>query len=306
MLENGKIPRYKLDDFLKLSFERDYLINPLLPAAGIALLHGKGGHGKTQLAFTMMNEVTRGGVLLRKYPARQGRVLYFQFDMPEQLFQERLIKASEAFDETTSIGVSPYHKPINILEEGPKQQIADHIAAFEPDLIIFDTLRKIHPYDENDNAVPSLVYGAITEIAGGASVVVIHHDRKASTNQQQTDKGSEEDARESFRGARAWVDDCDLGIRLRMRRGGKVLMDFSKLRCAPQETMTLAMNQETLLLEPRGPETAAEWAKEIWRKEKPQDTAEWVAMIQVHARVGKTAAYNAVKAVTDEMAMMKE
>jgi hypothetical protein len=297
---NGKLPVWSLRDFVELRFDQEYLIDPLLPAGGIGILHGKGGHGKTQFTLTLMNEVARGGRLFGEYGVQQGKVVLFQFDMPEQVLQTRLTMALPAISQPENIVVVPYHKPINILdaEKGYAAQIADIIAAHEPALVVFDTLRKLHPYDENDNAVPSQVYGKLTEVCAGAAALVLHHDRKASLQKGAVDD-NDVDARESFRGARAWVDDCDLGMRLR-KRGPSVMIDYSKQRCEEQPPMTLQMNPQTLLLEPRPPQTAQEWVRLILTKNPGIDRTQLRHEVEQAARVSKTAANNAIAAILGE------
>lgn len=295
-----KLVCYPLLDFVGLDFDRTYQIDPLLPVGGVGLIHGKGGHGKTQWAFALMNDVSSGRPFLNRYPTREGGVLYLQFDMPETLFQERLRKALPAFNTPERIHIISHPKPINITEGPQIRAFREIVETLQPALVIVDTLRKIHPYDENDNSVPSVVYAAWREVVGDqASVLIIHHDRKAPPPSRDSD-ASDEDAEESFRGARAWIDDCDLGVRLK-KRGNVVTMSYSKLRCAPQEPMVLRLNPETLLIEPKQPETAKEWALEVWRQNPGISAAEWAQLVEQRAGCGRSTAYNAISAVVAEM-----
>lgn len=246
-------------EYIELDFEHDYLIDPILPKGGVGLIHGKGGHGKTQLTFTIAKAVADGTPLFGRYQCEQGGIALIQLDMTMSQFSERLGKLAPSIQNPELIEVFSYEKPINILDPEFADAIADKLAERRPSLVVFDTLRKLHPYDENDNAVPSQVYGAIREICAGATAIVLHHDRKAPT---QNGAGGSEEAAESFRGARAWVDDCDLGLRLRKRKD-RVMVDWSKLRCAEQADLLLRMHPDSLLLEPRDPETAREWAERL-------------------------------------------
>jgi hypothetical protein len=295
---NGKLPLWSISSFIKQEFAEDYLIDPILPAGGIGLLHGKGGHGKTQFVLTLLNEVARGGNLFGKYPVQKGKVILFEFDMPDPILKGRLARAMPAIAHPENILVVPYHKPINLLDpvRDYAKQIAGMIEEHQPVLAVFDTLRKLHPYDENDNAVPSQVYGKLNEICGGAAAFVLHHDRKASL--QKGGDEAAEDARESFRGARAWVDDADLGMRLR-KRGMSVMVDYSKQRCEEQPNLLLQMNPETLLLEPRPPQSAQEWARLILVEEPGIDKEGLAKAVMIRGGVGKSVAYEAVRKVLD-------
>jgi hypothetical protein len=299
-LSESKLVCYPLLEFVELDFDRSYIVDPLLPTGGIGLVHGKGSHGKTQWAFALMNDLTSGGLFLNRYPTREGSVLYLQFDMPETLFQERLQKALPAFSRPDRIHVVSHHKPIDITEDRYVTGFRAIVESLEPSLVIVDTLRKVHPFDENDNAVPSVVYAAWKEVAGkDTSVLIIHHDRKAPPATRGADT-SDEEAEESFRGARAWIDDSDLGVRLK-KRGDVVTMGYSKLRCAPQEPMVLRFNPKTLLIEPKPPETAREWALEIWRQEPGLEVNEWAHRVIAHAKCGRSNAYRVISDIVAEM-----
>lgn len=282
---------YPLTDFYDLTFEERYVVDPLLPVGSIGLVHGKGGHGKTQFAFALMNAITTGGNFLDRYPCAEGGVLYLQFDMPTALFQERLLKARPATDAPEQIVVVA-HKPIDITEARYQLAISDLVDLHQPSLVIVDTLRKVHRFDENDNAVPSIVYEAWKDSVGeDTSVLIIHHDRKSPPF--SNGESSEDDPIESFRGARAWIDDSDLGIHLyKYRRKNKVKMDFSKLRCAPQDPMNLRLNANTLLIEPRGPESVAEWIDHIMRTSKDISTTTLVERVARKAGCTERTVYN--------------
>jgi RecA-family ATPase len=276
-------------------FAQRYVIDPILPAEGVGLLHGKGGHGKTQLAFTLMKEMIEGGRLFDRYAVTEGRVLYLQFDMPEELFHQRITRASEAFADTDLFYTVAYPRSVNILEKSTQERIAESIAEAEPSLVIFDTLRKLHPYDENDNAVPNQVYSAIREVCAGAGALVIHHDRKSPTQ-----PGADEDVAETFRGARAWVDDSDLGMRLRKRGNKQIMLDWSKVRCEEQPPILLQMNPETLLLENRQPLTAKEWALSLIEQHPTLEHAELAKLVMERADCSKVRAYQVIKSLAGD------
>lgn len=284
---------FSLPDFLSIEFDLRYIIDPLLPAEGVGLVHGKGGHGKTQLCFELMRAITTGDEFLRKYAVVEGNVLYLQFDMSQPQFQERLEKAVACFDHPERVIVVPHGRVVNSCELAVQHAIRELVDRYEPVLVVVDTLRKIHPYDENDNSVPSVVYTAWRDACAPAGVLILHHDRKSGGDDPKDDS---DDPVESFRGARAWIDDCDLGIWCKKYgKKPKIKMDFSKLRCKPQDMMHLWMNQETLLVEPKGPETVREWLEHLHNADPSLTRTELVR--ETAARSGKSerAAYGVLK-----------
>lgn len=298
-----------LPDFLKKDYEFLYTIDPILTVGGIGLVHGKGGHGKTQWAFSLADAIASGEPFLGKFPVREGKVLYLQCDMPPQLFQERWRKARTQLKAPENIVVVP-HSPFDILSS-PNQDLLQRLLEKEnPTLVIVDTLRKIHYEDENDNAVPMQVYDALKScMSSDMSGIIIHHDRKSifvnknsKKDTAKDDFDSPDEFVETFRGARAWIDDCDLGVHLyKYGTSNRVKMSYSKLRCAPIEPLFLTLNPESLLIEPKPPESVREWAVHVHAQTPDISKAEWVREVQELSGCGKTRAYDVVSQVESEM-----
>lgn len=69
---------------------RDWLLEPVLPAKGLGMLHAPRGIGKTHVALGLAYAVAGGGTLFRWKAARPSRVLYVDGEMPARTMQERL------------------------------------------------------------------------------------------------------------------------------------------------------------------------------------------------------------------------
>jgi putative DNA primase/helicase len=89
----GKHPRFMplgLGDFIGLEVQtREMLLNPILPAKGLAMIYAYRGVGKTHAAMGMAYAVASGGTFLRwKAPTPKG-VLYVDGEMPASELQKR-------------------------------------------------------------------------------------------------------------------------------------------------------------------------------------------------------------------------
>lgn len=297
-----------LPDFLEEDFEFLYTIDPILTVGGIGLVHGKGGHGKTQWAFSLADAVASGEPFLGRFPVREGKVLYLQCDMPPQLFQERWKKAKRSLKAPENITVVP-HTPFDILSGYNQDLLKRMLEKEDPTLVIVDTLRKIHYEDENDNAVPMQVYDALKScMSPEMSGIIIHHDRKSifvnknfKKDTSKDDFESPDEFVESFRGARAWIDDCDLGVHLyKYGSSNRVKMSYSKLRCAPLEPCFLSLNEESLLIEPKMPETTREWAAYLIEQNPEWSSKELAERVQLNAKCNRSTAYAMVLEVQQE------
>jgi len=298
-----KFDDVSLLEFVARTYDIRYLVDPILPAGGVGIVHGKAGHGKSQWMLSLMDALSCGGLFLGKYKTTESKLLYIQADMPENLFNERLVRAISEFRAPENIVIAQT-RAFDIFDPRAQDALANLQAKHTPSMVVVDTLRKTMTEDENSAIASSMVYATWQEIMQ-AGIFFQHHDRKSHfvPKGSKKDDGSEADPEahpETFRGNRSWVDDSDLGIHLyKFARDNKIIMNFSKWRCEPQPTMVLSMNPETLLVEPKRPETAKEWAYKL--SGNGLSTREWAKAVMDNANVKDSMAYKAIGEVVAEM-----
>lgn len=229
-------------DFVKASIPQPpFLVKPFFPSGGLCLLHGKRGIGKSMLTMALARSVATGEPFLDTFESRQGNVVVIQLDMVESVYHDRLQVDPEyySFDNWyTLTGVA------SVARATPKSEWVEQIVATQPDLIIIDTLRKAHSWDENSSDTPARFYAKLRELFGFTAVVMVHHDRKS-----QSDSGGLE-AAEAFRGSGAWLDDVDCGLHVTKRRGA-LQLEFSKTRtCDDIDPLALEVDPDKLVLVP--------------------------------------------------------
>jgi hypothetical protein len=244
---------FDADELLHHEFDDElYLVEPIIPMGGDGIIYGRRGCGKTQAAFTLIREVLRGGEFLQQFKCKKGKVAYVMLDMPPQVLQDRLRHFHEAWQTGYKHQLRFYYNDhrINIVDEVREgnQWLLD-LAEYEADLIIVDTLRNSHNLDENSSDTPVEVFGAWREALGGHPTILhLHHERKT------TEFGDVQDA---MRGSGAWLDECDVGIRIKHdKKKDQRVISFPRIRtCAPDEVMdiTCKMDPDSLLLLPGKP-----------------------------------------------------
>lgn len=248
-----------------------FLVEPIIPAGGIVMLHGPKTAGKTQLALTLGCAVATGGTFLGEYSCLPGHVIFIEVDMPLPLLQNRIQIAPE----TDPIWFL-HSEPFDVVRLAAGQPKPDAIAAaqsFSPALVIVDSLRKTHALDENDSSTPSRVYAAWQSLFPHACLAFMHHDRK-----KPTDPSAWLHPEEAARGTGAWLDDADTGLHLDKVRGTKggghvATLTFSKCRTTEEPPpMLVRMHSDTLLVEPTKP--SARQALAGWRLANISSSAE--------------------------------
>lgn len=161
--------------------EESFLIEPIIPASGITLLHGSTDAGKSTLLLTLQDHISQGKDFFGM-KTTQARVLYINLDMPQRLFIARVNKA-----EPTLQGlVLPFVDAFNVLGEGFKNTLTYSelkAAATGVDLLIFDTLTDVVAGNDDETCLNA--YHEFRRWFPDKAILFSHHDRKAKWNMKE-------------------------------------------------------------------------------------------------------------------------
>lgn len=225
--------------------EPELLVQSLLPWGGSMLMHGPRTAGKTQLALALASAVHHGSLFLEKYQCQQAKVAYVEVDMTAKTLQARVAQAGNGLSEIAYVTADG---PIDVARATLEQRSFKALHEFAPQLVIVDSLRKTHKYDENDSNTPTFVYGKWRELVPKAAFCFLHHDRKVVKGPMAGDVD------EAFRGSSAWLDDVDSGLHLvrdKAAKGHRSVLTFSKVRLdESQEPIAIGLDPMTMLAVP--------------------------------------------------------
>jgi AAA domain-containing protein len=164
--------------------QRQYVMAPILPERGLAMLFASRGVGKTQIAVNIGWAVACGQPFLRWYAPKPRPVLYVDGEMPQELLQERA-KAMIA-----PSACEPPHPDFFRLLSMDRQELGtslnlallDHRAAVEAlldnvDLLILDNISTlVNGGRENDAESWNEMQAWLVELRKvGKTVLLIHH-----------------------------------------------------------------------------------------------------------------------------------
>lgn len=186
--------------------ETPFLINPYVPKAGIVLLWGETSTGKSPLGWHMAAAVGQG-IPFFGLPTQMGKVLYIEVDTPQQLVADRLKHIPP------SKGVDFLFLPPMTIPAPSKDcfSLMQNTSKNLYDLVIVNTLRKVHSLDDKEAQAPKLVYEYFQKMFPGAAIVFVHHTKKTQMDQHGDKVGRD---KESFSGSMAWENDAQVGIQL--------------------------------------------------------------------------------------------
>jgi AAA domain len=180
-----KLEAINLVDFVAQPLPpREYVMAPILPERGLAMLFTSRGVGKTQVAVNIGWAVACGQPFLRWFAPKPRPVLYVDGEMPQELLQERA-KAMIA----PSACVPPHPDFFRLLsmdrqELGTSLNLAlpDHQAAVEAlldnvDLLILDNISTlVNSGRENDAESWNEMQAWLVKLRKlGKTVLLIHH-----------------------------------------------------------------------------------------------------------------------------------
>ncbi|MBI4585337.1 MAG: AAA family ATPase [Planctomycetes bacterium] len=157
-------------------------VQGILPVGGVGILSGSPGLGKSWLALDLAVEIARGGSWLGQFPCRNDRVLLIDEESAEPLMRLRLGKilagkgiSGDGLNLFFAIGGG-----FNFSDGEALERFRVAFRRFQPGVVIFDSLIRLHRADENDARQMAAVFGTLKELVRGfnLTVLLIDHHRK--------------------------------------------------------------------------------------------------------------------------------
>lgn len=179
-----------------------YVLPSLRPRT-VGLIVAQEGAGKSFLALEISLAKATGHDMTGIGIAGPGNVIYFSKEDPPEIIEERLQSIApfipnEGMARADGLEIiSLYGKPATLASE--KLMVNEKLirqiikTGSGKDLLIFDTLRKLHDLEENSSGEMKVLLEIFDRIAleTGAAVLLIHHTNKsANLNGQQGDQSS--------------------------------------------------------------------------------------------------------------------
>lgn len=157
------------------------------------------------LTWKIAQSVSDGDDFFGLPVATTGNVLYIEVDTPERQVKPRL-RLLEPIAERVFIANG--YPRLNLMTHN-SPEVIELVKAYhdiKPVLVIVNTLRKVHDYDQNLSESANLVYTELLKRFPNSAIMVVHHDKK-----QQAEGGSRD---EQFSGSQSWANDATVALHL--------------------------------------------------------------------------------------------
>lgn len=176
-----------VEDYLRLPRDPEtWLIKPLIPTSGAALLYGAPKLGKSGLAIQLAAALSGAYDDWLGFPiVKPGPVLYLQLDQPRSTWADRFEKLKAAgLKWTENLKLADRETigcfPCDVLRPEHARILRELVQYHKAESVIVDTLRECHSGDENDSTVSRNVIANLVSITAPAALAVVSHDRKPS------------------------------------------------------------------------------------------------------------------------------
>ena len=205
---------YSTNEYLHLPRSPEtWLLRPLLPVGGTALLYGDAKVGKSFLALQLVSAIQTGDQFLGFEVASPGPVCYVQLDTPRSLWADRIeTLVSNGLNLTRT-----KHADRDTLNCWPFDALnPEHIETLKSavptdcKLVVIDTLRAAHLGEENDSKTMANVIAQLVAATQPAALLMVTHSKKPNY-----DNGP--DILADLRGSSAQVAAVDAILRLTKR-----------------------------------------------------------------------------------------
>ena len=182
-LVTAPVSRYTPLDLADAHIPRpvNWMVEGLIGEQDIAVMFGEPNSGKSWLTLSLSVAVMQGRETWLGLPLlKQGKVLYIDEENPEDVIYQRLAKLGLRNQDTSMLR---YLHEQNIRLDRSPEEVLDEVQAFDPTLIIVDSLTRVHTGNENDAGEMAKLFNDGIKPLGrqtGAAVVVLHHANKVT------------------------------------------------------------------------------------------------------------------------------
>ncbi|MGH9867912.1 MAG: AAA family ATPase [Candidatus Polarisedimenticolia bacterium] len=174
----------------------DWLIHPWAARGDLVIMASEVGVGKSWAGMDLAVAAARGGRFLGLLDIKGPlRVLYMDLENGPRLARWRFQRLARGLEMTPeeAAGLQLHYlcqDSLNLSAPAGRSMLARKVDTFHPELIVFDTLKRLHRADENSNTEMSGFFAdAIRPLLmhHGATVVCLHHLGKPGANRDEGD-----------------------------------------------------------------------------------------------------------------------
>jgi len=220
--------------------EIHWLVSNLIPENSMSILAGAAGAGKSMLAMDLSLALSLGKPFLDYFETRQATVLYIDEENGRQTLAMRfskLLKGHEIQDVPENLHLCVFGR---VILDDPERfaALCRLVEKTNPDVIIFDTFKRVTRGEENSateiSKVVSVIRGLIVKYS--VSVILLDHHRKTGRTGNTPDQ--------LLRGSSDKAAAVDCGIALRKTGENIEFIHFKSRVSKPVDSLILSIQDQ--------------------------------------------------------------
>ena len=167
-------------------------IEDILPTRSAMVLVAREGVAKTWMVLDLAIAISQGSTWLNHFPTNRGRVLIIDEENSKNLLTSRVQKLLTARGELEALHSLDIHwlvgQGLNLSDNRFTSALEERLAQIKPDVVVIDSLVRIHRGDENDARTMAELFAIIKQIMGiyECTFVFCHHQGKSAIDTNQS------------------------------------------------------------------------------------------------------------------------
>ncbi len=198
-----------------------WLVDKLIPSAGITIISGDPGSYKTWLLMEIARCVSQGEKLFGTFDCTQGNVLVIDEENNTRLLKERYALLGVKADASIFLSIRN-----SFQVETDMDDLLNLVKEKQIKLVCIDSLVRIHGKEENVAGQMAEVFAFLSQLTAlGVTVIMTHHLKKASAGTSNADLRGSSDILAAI--------DCHLAVR-KTKLSSSLVISQSKMRVATE------------------------------------------------------------------------
>lgn len=220
-------------------------VENMIPSTGSVLLFGTSGVGKTTFACNMMNSI-KGKQQFLGRNTNLTNCMFLSLDTPEELVKERWVR-NKPLPFQQQFSFVPYGAFDCLHPQFQESPLWTKLGAYVREkkigLVVVDSLRDVFDGEMNNDNNTQKVYSIFQEWFNRATVIFIHHTRKAPIMNGKIVEGNVDD---EATGSKYWINKAQVSLYLKPVREQILKLQMGKSQCFKQWNYPILLEMDEM------------------------------------------------------------
>jgi archaellum biogenesis ATPase FlaH len=186
---------YNLAEFMELDLQIDWLLEGLIPVAGLGMIIGQPNVGKSRFGIQLGMELAIGSqqIFHRQNSTGAKKVMVMSLEMGAQELNTFFADFLPTYKDfmpmlKSNFFVAPFGEPVYFDQPQGQQLMSNILQQYKPDILLVDSLQASFSTELTNELAVKRFFKYLTEIrkAYNCAVIFLHHERKKTSDRVGT------------------------------------------------------------------------------------------------------------------------